>query len=140
MRADVGIVAVAYERGAIAGLGLVELAALEINVAEREVMMRLFEGMDLILEVLYAPPGGGAGQMEAARGRRAVAIDHEEIQERADEGSDPDKHGPDVFAPAYRIDEHPDLERDGGHAHDQRRHAVPVAQQTANETRHGAGV
>jgi Na+/H+-translocating membrane pyrophosphatase len=67
--ASVNVLRIAFERGAVTGLGLVELALLEINVAQLEVVMRFVEVMNLRLEFLYAAALLGAGQFKAACGR-----------------------------------------------------------------------
>jgi Na+/H+-translocating membrane pyrophosphatase len=50
MRAGVEVLRVAFERGAVAGFGLVELALLKINVAELRVMV------GLVGRILTVPP------------------------------------------------------------------------------------
>ena len=63
MRAGVAVGGVAVQRGTVVFLGEIEFAALEINIAEREVMMRLVEMVDLRLEFLDAPPRVRAGKI-----------------------------------------------------------------------------
>jgi len=67
--ASVDVLRIAFERGAVTGLGLVELALLEINVAQLEVVMRFVEVMNLGLEFLNAATLLGARQFKAACGR-----------------------------------------------------------------------
>lgn len=69
MGASIDVLRIAFERGAVTGLGLVEFALLEINVAQLEVVMWFVEVMNLRLEFFYAATLLGAGQFKAARGR-----------------------------------------------------------------------
>lgn len=105
---DVG--GVAFHGRAITAFGFVEFALLKINVAELGVMMRLVEMMNLRLEFFDPFAVVSAGQLEAARGGGRTAIDVKEIPEGAEAGESKDKERPNPFAPANRIDQHPDLE------------------------------
>lgn len=74
MGPSVDVLRVAFKSGAIAGLGFVELALLEVNVAQLEVVMRLIEMMNLSLEFLDAAAVLRARKFEAASGRSRTAV------------------------------------------------------------------
>ena len=107
--AGVDVLRVAFHGGAIALLGFVEFALLEINIAELGVMMRLVQMMNFGLEILDATAVHRAGQFEAARGGRRVAINENVVAHRGNEPAEEDESGPNPFASADGVDEHPQL-------------------------------
>ena len=112
MRAGVNVGGIALERGAVTFFRLGKISALEINVAEQEMVVGVVEVMDLRLKFLDAFAAPRAGQFETARGgRRGGAINKEEIKQRCDAPADEDENRPQPFAVADGVDEHPDLER-----------------------------
>src|ERR1043165_10224828 len=110
MPAGVQVLRVAFQRRAVATLGLFQFALLEINVAQLRVMMRFVEMMNLGLQFLDAPAIVRAGQLESARGRRGGSIDIEIIPKRAEAPAEEDEYSPKPFALPDRIHEHPNLE------------------------------
>ena len=107
MGAGVDVLGVAFEGGAVAGLGLFQFALLEIEVAKLEVMMGVIEVMDLGLELLDAAAVEGARQFETARRRGGGPIDGEVVEERRDTPADEDEEGPEPFPAADGVNEHP---------------------------------
>src|SRR4051794_8979883 len=107
MRARIAVSAVAFEGSAVVSLGQVELALLKINIAQRKMMMRFVEMVNLRLEFLNAPPGMGTGQFEATSGRITATINVEEIPERSEAGKREDENQPQPFASANRVHDHP---------------------------------
>src|SRR5436190_2243393 len=103
-----------------------------MNVAELEVVMRFVEVMNLVLEFLDPAAAGGAGQFESARGRCTAAKHEKEIQQGAEQRTDPDEYGPDVFAAPHGIDEHPGLKHHRRRTHDQCWYAVPILEESAH--------
>jgi hypothetical protein len=81
----VDVFRIAFQSGDIFFLRIAQFALREINVSELRMMVRFVKMMNLILQFLYATPLPSAGQFE---GRRvewlALAIDHEEIKNRAE--------------------------------------------------------
>jgi hypothetical protein len=118
LKIDVG--AVALDGGAIAGFCFLELALLEIYVAEFGVMMGFIQMMNLALEFLDAIAIISAGEFEAGGGAGLNAVNEEEIEDRTDAGKDEHKSGPDVFLAADGVHNHPD-----GKENDQQNPWVP---------------
>ena len=67
VRPRVDVLGVPFQRGAVAGLGLVQLALLKIDITELGMVVRLVEMMYLRLEFLDPAPIIRARQLEAAR-------------------------------------------------------------------------
>ena len=67
VRAGVDVLWIAFEGGAVTGFGFVELALLEIDVAQLEIMMRLVQVMNLRLKLADAAPVVRARQFETLR-------------------------------------------------------------------------
>ena len=107
MGAGVEVGGVTFERGAVGFLGVGKFAALEINVAELEMMVRVVEVMDFRLELADAGAALRAGQLEA--GGRGLAIDGKVIPEGADAEPDENEQGPEPFPVAEGMHQHPDL-------------------------------
>ena len=64
MRADVLVVRVPFVGGAVALIGLVQLALTEIDIGQLQVHMRLVEVMNIGLQLLDLPPIRRARQLE----------------------------------------------------------------------------
>src|SRR5947207_15282585 len=120
MGAGIAILAVTFQRGAVVRLSEIELPLLEIDIAQREMMVRFVEMVNLRLQFLDTTAGVGAGKFEATRGRVRAAIDIEKIPERAEPGKREDEDQPEPFLPANRIDDHPHL-KDREQQHEGRR-------------------
>ena len=110
VRPNVDVLGVALDRGAVTLLGLLQFAALKIDIAELKVVMRFVEVMDLRLQFLDAAAVVGAWQFKAASRGGTVAIVVNEIPDRAEPG-DENQDGPKIFAAADGIDSHPNDER-----------------------------
>src|SRR5436305_115561 len=82
VRAGIYVVGLAFERGAVAGFGLVQFAAPEINITQLKVVMGFIEMINLRLELLDTMALVGAGQLEAACGRWGSPINPEVIEHR----------------------------------------------------------
>src|SRR5687767_4398453 len=67
--ASVDILRVAFERGPIARIRVVEFALLEINVSKLRVVVGFIEVMDLRLEFPDSLAAVGSGQLKAPRRR-----------------------------------------------------------------------
>jgi hypothetical protein len=110
---EIDVDAVAFDGGAVAFLGVLKFALLEIDVAEFGMVVGFIEVMDLGLEFFDAMALVGAGKFEAGGGAGLGAIDEEEIEDGADAGKENHEGRPDVFLAADRIDDHPNgKERD----------------------------
>src|SRR5258706_2829391 len=111
MGTGVDVVRLAFERGAIAGFGLVEFAASEIDIAELKVVMGFIEMIDLRLELFDTLALVGAGQFETARGGGSRAINPEVIKNGGYSPADKNEDRPNPFAAAKGINEHPKLKQ-----------------------------
>src|ERR1035441_6482142 len=100
MRPGVDVRGVAFECGAVAGLGLYKFALLEEEVAELGVMVRLVEVMDLGFELLDAAAVERPRQLKPAGCRGCGPIDEEVVEERRDAPADKDEEGPKPFLAA----------------------------------------
>ncbi len=69
MGAGINVLRVAFKGSAIAGFGFVELASLEINVAQLKVMVSFVKVMDLGLEFFDSAAIVGAREFKTACGR-----------------------------------------------------------------------
>ena len=112
MRREIDVDPVALDRGAVTGFGFLELALLEIDVAEFGMVVSFIEMMDLALKFFNAFAVVGAGEFEAGGGAGLGAVNEEEIEDRAEAGKNEHEGGPDVFLAADGIDDHPDGEED----------------------------
>src|ERR1035441_287496 len=91
MRPGVDVRGVAFEGGAVAGLGLHQFALLEEEVAELGVMVRLVEVMDLGFELLDAAAVERARQLKPAGCRGCGPIDEEIVKGGGDAPVDKDE-------------------------------------------------
>lgn len=106
----IDVLGIAFEGGAIAGLGLLEFVLAEIDVAELIMVDGVIEVVDFGLEFLDALAFGGAGEFEAL-GDAGVAVNDEKVKDGTEDGKDENVSGPDIFAIADGVDEHPDLKQ-----------------------------
>ena len=65
---SIDVLRVAFQCGPVTGLGLVQFALLEINIAQLEIMVRFVEMMDLGLEFLNPGALVRPWKLKAARG------------------------------------------------------------------------
>ena len=108
MRAGVEVLRLALEGAQVGLLGQLELAALELDVRQLEVVVSLVEQVDLLLKLRDALALVLAGQLEAGGGvRRRAAIDHEEVEDVVHHREQEDEGHPDPFLTADGVDEHP---------------------------------
>jgi len=108
VRPRIDVRRVPLQRRPVAGLSLFQSALVEVDVSKLGVVVRLVQVMDLGLQLFDAPPVGGAGQLEAARGRGRRAIDRKVIKQGGETHPDQDEQRPEPFPAAQRIDEHPE--------------------------------
>lgn len=106
MRANVQIRTVPLQRGTVGLLGQIQFAALEVDVAELKMMVRLVQVMNLRLQLLDAPARVGSGQFKSPRGGRQLAIDLEKIPDRGEGKNQHEDHpAPVTIAPG--VNKHP---------------------------------
>src|SRR5438445_7843506 len=79
MRAEIYVHRIAFERRTVAGLGFVQFALLEINIAELKIMVGFIEMMDLPLEFPDAFSVMRARQFKPAGGGRRLAVNQEKV-------------------------------------------------------------
>ena len=110
MGAGVEVLRIAFQCGAVAGLGALEFALVKVNVAKLGVVVRFIQVMDLGLELFDAAAVAGPGQLEAARRRGGGAIDVEVVPESPESPAKKNEERPDPFPLPNRVHQHPKLE------------------------------
>ena len=113
VRDGVGVVLVALEGFAIAGLGLFEFALGEEMIGEVEVIAGVVEVVDALLDFLQSGAVAGPGQFEAGGATPCGSpgtVDHEEVEGRGEHGEEDDAGDPEPFSPPDGVDAHPDRE------------------------------
>lgn len=109
----VGIVRVALEGFAVAGLGFLELALGEEVVGEIEVIAGVVEVVDAVLDFLEAGAVARAREFEAGGATSCGslrAVDHEEVEDRREDREQDDAHSPDPLAAPDGVHGHPEGE------------------------------
>jgi hypothetical protein len=111
MGPGIDVPGIALQGSAVTSLGFLEFALTEIDIAKLEMMDGIIEMMNLGFKFLDALALGSAWEFEALGGGARIAVDHEKIEESAENRKEKDKYGPDIFAITEGVNTHPELKK-----------------------------